>query len=170
MSDFDLRPMQAADLPAILAIQARCYGPALQESADALASRLALEPDTCWVAALPGQAPAAYLFSHAWPQATLPPWNGHLAAAWPATEPLTWFIHDMAVAPAGRGARLAARLYDAARDVAMTAGLRTSHLIAVQSADAYWRRLGYAPVDAARHVEKLASYGEGAVVMGCRLA
>lgn len=177
MPEFALRPMRAADLPAVLAIQAQCYGDALVESADALESRLTLSPATCWVAALvtpsqnghSGPALAAYLFTHAWPEGSLPPWNGRLARDWPETEPLTWFIHDMAVAPIGRGAGLAARLHEAARNVAMTNGLRSSRLIAVQSADAYWRRLGYAPLAAGRHADKLAAYGEGAVLMGCVL-
>lgn len=169
--------MRAADLPAVLAVQAQCYGDALVESADALESRLTLSPATCWVAALsaPSQngqsspALAAYLFTHAWPEASLPPWNGRLARDWPDTEPLTWFIHDMAVAPIGRGTGLATRLHDAARNVAMHDGLRASRLIAVQSADTYWRRLGYAPLAADRHADKLAAYGEGAVLMGCQL-
>ena len=161
--------MRAADLPAVLAIQAQCYGDALVESADALESRLMLSPTTCWVAALAptsqdgqsGPSLAAYLFTHAWPEASLPPWNGRLVRDWPDTEPLTWFIHDMAVSPIGRGAGLASRLHGAARDRAMKDGLRSSRLIAVQAADGYWRRLGYAPLAAGMHAAKLASYGEG---------
>ena len=169
--------MLAADLPAVLAIQAQCYGDALVESADALESRLVLSPATCWVASLAtpsqsgqsGHTLAAYLFTHAWPEASLPPWNGHLVRDWSDTEPLTWFIHDMAVAPIGRGAGLASRLHDAARDMARKDGLRSSRLVAVQSADGYWRRLGYAPLAADMHAAKLAAYGEGAVLMGCPL-
>lgn len=169
--------MRAADLPAVLAIQAQCYGDALVESANALESRLTLSPATCWVAALAtpshhghsSPSLAAYLFTHAWPEASLPPWNGQLVCDWPDTEPLTWFIHDMAVAPIGRGAGLASRLHDAARDVALNDGLRSSRLIAVQAADGYWRRLGYAPLAAGTHAAKLAAYGEAAVLMGCEL-
>jgi len=177
MPEFVLRPMHPADLPAVLAIQAQCYGEALVESAAALQSRLALSPATCWVAAVSSPSQnghsdpllAAYLFTHAWPESSLPPWNGQLVCDWPDTEPLTWFIHDMAVAPIGRGAGLASQLHDAAREVATKAGLRSSRLIAVQSADRYWRRLGYAPLAAGRHAAKLAAYGEGAVLMGCLL-
>jgi len=169
MSAFTVRPMRATDLRAVLAVQAHCYGNALVESAEALASRLTLSPDTCWVAAMPGGTLAGYLFTHAWPEASLPPWNGLLACDWPADAALTWFVHDMAVAPAGRGTGVAAQLYGAARDVAKRAGLRTSRLIAVQSADAYWRRLGYAPIDPHAHARKLATYGDAALLMGCRL-
>ena len=168
MPEFVLRPMIAADLPAVLAVQAQCYGSALLEGADALASRLALSPTTCWVAASDNKL-AAYLFTHVWPAASLPPWNGLLARTWTDDDALTWFVHDMAVAPVGRGAGLAARLYEAARGAAIDIGLTTSRLIAVQSAGAYWRRLGYAPMDVGVHADKLATYGDDALLMGCRI-
>ncbi|WP_455284576.1 GNAT family N-acetyltransferase [Cupriavidus necator] len=173
MSIFTVRPMLAADLPAVLAVQASCYTDVLLESQEALASRLALSPATCWVAPDPRQAGAlaAYLFSHPWLEASLPPLDGVLDDGWRgagAPESLTWFVHDMAVAPAGRGAGLAPRLYAAALAAARSAGLRRSRLIAVQSAAAWWRRLGYAPVaaeTASRHAAKLAGYGANAVLM-----
>ena len=47
MPEIVLRPLAVADMPAVLAVQAQCYGDMLLESSDALASRLALSPDTC---------------------------------------------------------------------------------------------------------------------------
>lgn len=168
MSEIVLRRMLAADLPAVLAVQAQCYAAPLIESADALASRLALSPATCWVAALPEDRLAAYLFTHAWPEATLPTLDGVLARDWPPATLLTWFVHDMAVAPAGRGTGLAARLYAAAEQSARALGLTSSRLIAVQSAATWWRRIGYAPLtahEAAPHAHKLAAYGTDAILM-----
>ncbi|MGO4764617.1 GNAT family N-acetyltransferase [Cupriavidus sp. 2KB_3] len=172
MSEIVLRRMLAADLPAVLAVQAQCYASTLIESADALASRLTLSPETCWVAALPESRLAAYLFTHAWPEATLPPLDGVLARDWPPTTPLTWFVHDMAVAPAGQGAGLAARLYTAAEQSARTLGLTSSRLIAVQSAATWWRRIGYAPLSAMEvvpHRAKLAAYGDDSILMERKL-
>ncbi|WP_422647924.1 GNAT family N-acetyltransferase [Cupriavidus sp. H18C1] len=174
MSEFLLRPMAAADLPDVLAVQAQCYRPELIESADALASRLALAPALCWVAAH-AEAPrrlAAYLLTHPWPRETLPPLDGVLRHGDPGAgeTPLTWFIHDMAVAPAGQGRGLAKRLYEKARHGAMQAGLRCSRLIAVQSAARWWQGLGYAQVALAEEAAtKLSRYGDGAVVMGREL-
>ncbi len=149
--------------------RAQCYASTLIESTDALASRLALSPETCWVAALPESRLAAYLFTHAWPEAPLPPLDGVLARDWPPATPLTWFIHDMAVAPAGQGAGLAARLYAAAEHSARALGLTSSRLIAVQSAAAWWRGIGYAPLTAIRRrtriAQKLAAYGADAILM-----
>lgn len=174
MSDFVLRPMTAEDLPAVLAVQARCYRPELIESAPALASRLALAPALCWVAAH-AEAPrrlAAYLFTHPWPRDRLPPLDGLLRREWDRTAgtspaSLTWFVHDMAVAPAGQGRGLAKRLYWHARQAALATGLRCSRLIAVQGAARWWEGMGYARLAPAKDaVEKLARYGAEAVVMG----
>lgn len=170
--------MVLADLPAVLAVQASCYTEGLLEGQAALASRLALSPSTCWVAHDPAQRGtlAAYLFTHAWPEDSLPPLDGVLDQVWRqnvAAGNLTWFVHDMAVAPAGRGAGLAPRLYAAAQAAARAAGLRRSRLIAVQSAAPWWRRLGYAPVPAqmaAPYAGKLAAYGASAVLMERTLA
>jgi len=178
MTNFTVRPMVLSDLPAVLAVQASCYSGGLLEGESALASRLALSPSTCWVAHEPAQRGtlAAYLFTHAWPEDSLPPLDGVLDDGWrqhAAPDTLTWFVHDMAVAPAGRGAGLAPRLYAVARAAAHAAGLRRSRLIAVQSAAPWWRRLGYAPAPAqtaARHAGKLAAYGASAVLMERTLA
>lgn len=168
MSEIIVRLMQEDDLPAVLAVQAQCYGNGLIETRQALASRLRLSPATCWVAALPEGRLAAYLFTHAWPEATLPALDGVLARDWPPATPLTWFVHDMAVAPAGQGTGLAARLYATAEQSARALGLTSSRLIAVQSAATWWRRIGYAPLtahEAAPHAHKLAAYGAEAILM-----
>ncbi len=162
--------MLAADLPAVLAVQEACYGHDLIEPADALASRLVLSPTTCWVACVADrpQHLAAYLFTHPWPADSLPPLAMPLPGLPDDGRERVWFIHDMAVAPVGRGSGVALRLYDAARAAAARAGLRTSRLIAVQSAASWWERLGYAPVPAAQTqpcVAKLAAYGPEAVLM-----
>ncbi|CAG9171104.1 hypothetical protein LMG23994_02106 [Cupriavidus pinatubonensis] len=168
-----MRRMTAADLPGVLRVQAECYRSDLLEGTEAFASRLALSPATCWVATSCDNraALAAYLFTHPWPQGSLPPLNGLLtpsAHEGTDTATLTWFVHDMAVAPAGRGGGLAMRLYEAALQSALDAGLRHSRLIAVQSAAPWWRRLGYVPVVAearSAYAEKLIDYGPGAEMM-----
>lgn len=171
MSDFLVRRMSAADLPGVLEIQAQCYPGNLLEGIEAFASRLTLSPATCMVAISSGDgALAGYLFTHPWPRRSLPPLDGVLqpsADDGPAAA-MTWFVHDMAVAPAGRGSGLAPRLYEAALQAALEAGLQHSRLIAVQAAADWWRRLGYAPMaaqHAAAHARKLACYGPGALIM-----
>ncbi|WP_115955581.1 GNAT family N-acetyltransferase [Cupriavidus plantarum] len=176
MSEFVIRRMTRTDLAGVVAVQAQCYGDGLIESEAALASRIALSPQTCWIALEAenhdhdGARFLGYLLTHPWTAASLPPWNGQLQRDWPEHAPLVWFIHDMAVAPAGRGMGIAMRLYEAAHASALEQGWETSRLIAVQSAAPWWRRLGYAPIDAQNaYAAKLAAYGDTAVLMEKRL-
>ncbi|WER45720.1 GNAT family N-acetyltransferase [Cupriavidus sp. WKF15] len=177
MSEFLVRRMTTADLPGVLEIQKQCYHSGLLEGAEAFASRLTLSPATCAVAeSIDDRTLAGYLFTHPWPQDSLPPLDGVLkpcVLGGTAAAAITWFVHDMAVAPAGRGSGLALRLYEAALRAALEAGLRHSRLIAVQAAAGWWRRLGYAPMTAHRaatHAGKLACYGPDAVIMECALS
>lgn len=143
MSELVIRPAAARDLPGILAVQQACYGDGFLESGEALASRWARSPAMCLVA-LKGPEVVGYLLSHAWHAWAPPKLHVPLPAA--DTADVLWFVHDMAIAPEGRGQRLGERLYAAARAAAHAQGLRQSRLVAVQGADAFWRRLGYQPV------------------------
>ena len=140
MSELTIRPIIADDLPGILAVQQACYGDGFLESGDALASRWARSPALCLVA-LRGVEVIGYLLSHAWHAWTPPKLHVPLPAADAAD--VLWFVHDMAIAPAGRGQRLGERLYATASAAAQVQGLRQSRLVAVQGADVFWRRLGY---------------------------
>ncbi len=153
--------MLAADLPAVLAVQAQCYAATLIESADALASRLAPVARNL-LGGRPARRPTGRLPVHPSPgrRPRSRSLDGVLARDWPPATLLTWFVHDMAGAPAGRGTGLAARLYAAAEQSARALGLTSSRLIAVQSAATWWRRIGYAPLtahEAAPHAHKLAA-------------
>ena len=48
--DLDVRPLQAADLDAVLRLQSTCYGPDFVEPAEAFASKLRETAvlQTCW--------------------------------------------------------------------------------------------------------------------------
>jgi len=164
MAELTIRPIIADDLPGILAVQQACYGDGFLEPGDALASRWARSPAMCLVA-LHGAKVVGYLLSHAW-HAWAPP-KLHVSLPAADTADVLWFVHDMAIAPAGRGQRLGERLYATACEAAQAQGLRQSRLVAVQGADVFWRRLGYRP--AAIEAEALATlraiYGADAELM-----
>lgn len=164
MSEVTIRPIAAADLPGILAVQQACYGDGFLEPGDALASRWARSPAMCLVAVRSGEV-VGYLLSHAWHAWTPPKLHVPLPVADAAD--VLWFVHDMAIAPAGRGQRLGERLYAMAFASAQAQGLRQSRLVAVQGADVFWRRLGYqcADVDSAALAALRATYGEDAELM-----
>lgn len=112
MSDVTIRPVTDADLPGVLAVQQACYGNALLEPAEALASRWARSPALCLVA-LHGTQVVGYLLSHAWHAWAPPKLHVPLPPAEATHADRVWFVHDMAIAPAGRGQRLGERLHAA---------------------------------------------------------
>ncbi|AXV83727.1 GNAT family N-acetyltransferase [Ralstonia solanacearum] len=166
MSDVTLRPVADADLPGVLAVQQACYGDALLEPPEALASRWARSPALCLVATR-GARVVGYLLSHAWHAWAPPKLHVPLPPDTPTDANRLWFVHDMAIAPDGRGLRLGERLYAMACATARAQGLRRSRLVAVQGADAFWHRLGYRPASAntAQQQALRAVYGNDAQLM-----
>ena len=77
-----------------------------------------------------------------------------------------WFLHDCAVSPAAQGRRGPGAVATGGRPGRL-AGLLRASLVSLQGAVSYWRRHGYAPVDAdaAGLAEKLAGYGPNASYM-----
>lgn len=147
------------DLAAAMAIQVEAYPPFLRESAEAFASRLNLARSYC-LAARQDEVLVAYLLAHGWPSRTPPPIDTVLTAGEP-TDVL--FIHDLAVAPAGRGFAIGSRLIASAFQLAAGEGLHRAELIAVTGAAPYWRNLGFAAATVSpRLARKVAAYGPDA--------
>ena len=135
----DWRPATLADAPAIAAL-ARAELGDYGEAADLYAERIALARDGCWVLA-DGGTVIGHCISHPW-RRFAPPAMHALLGQLPA-DPDCWYLHDVVVAPAGRGTKAVLRLLPilcrtaAAHDIAILA------LIAVSGADAYWARQGF---------------------------
>jgi hypothetical protein len=86
----ELRPMLDADLAAVLAVQAACYPPAMQESADIVLARLRTAPETCLVAcdgegegAGEGDSVCAYVFAYASRLGAVTPMDAAALASYP---------------------------------------------------------------------------------------
>lgn len=158
---FELRPLLPADLPEAFALQAQAYAAHLRDGRAAFESRLTLGPDTCWVARRDGVL-VGYLLSHPWASMTPPPVDTVLEEV-PTSQPTVHYIHDVSIADAARGSGLAVRLVQHALEAARARGLTRSELIAVQGAEGFWRRRGYAPEDLTPELAlKLRSYGPDA--------
>jgi GNAT superfamily N-acetyltransferase len=155
-----LRPMQDADLHAVLAVQAACYPPPMQEPGAVVLGRLRAAPATTLVA-LDDAGVCAYGFAY-------PSRLGRITALHdgfaPAPDADTLYIHDLAVHPRangrGFGRRLAAALFEHARGQ----GLRHGALVAVLDARPFWEGLGFAPA-VAEEGGILASYPGQALYM-----
>ena len=158
-----LRPMTADDLPAVLALQAQGYPPALHDAAPAFLSRMAMAPAMNLVA-WDHAGLSGYLVSHAWISGSPPPVDTVLS---PPHSPQCWYVHDLSVGPQARGTGLAQALIAAGAAAARAAGLGVSELVAVEGAAPFWEKQGWRartlqdPALAA----KVAAYGASAVFM-----
>lgn len=152
-----------SDLAAALVIQSQAYPAFLQESAASFASRLEASQSYCLTAQRQGQ-PIGYLLAHGWPRNAPPELGAPLVEFAP---PEILFIHDLAVAAAGQGLGIGRRLVDHAFDRAVSDGLKSAELVAVEGAASFWQAMGFAELDASPEIAaKLAGYGRRAKWMG----
>lgn len=157
--DVIIRSLLESDLSAALAIQSAVYPSFLVEPAEAFESRLRVSVQFCLAATFDGKL-AAYLLAHGWPRQSPPPIGTVLS---PLAFSEVLFIHDLAVAPHGRGLRLGGKLVKRAFELAARRKLDHAELIAVQGAAAYWRTLGFNEADVSAQLgATLAMYGKDA--------
>ncbi len=163
-----IRPLAASDLPGLLAVQRACYGEGFVESAEVFARRLASPANCSLVLVREGGEVAGYLAAYRSALHKVTPLHGDFE---PVAQADTLYLHDMAVHPAHAGQGLAAALLAPLWQRARAEGLRHSALVAVQGAQGYWERHGYAVLalqDAGQR-ERLLGYGGGAVYMAREL-
>lgn len=160
MSEPELRPLRAADVPAVLALQAQCYEAQFLESARAFEAKLgAAAPfESSWMA-WQGERPLAYLVALPVCERSLPALDAPVVNL--PVVPRLLYLHDLAVAPAGRALGLGRRLVAQIETRARALGLARLGLVAVQDSVPYWRRQGFAEPAALAPAlaEKLASFG-----------
>lgn len=166
-----VRPLALADLPGLLDVQLACYGAGYIESAEVFARRLA-SPANCSLVLLRDGRVAAYLAAYRSQIGKVTPLHGDFAAVDATDGPDTLYLHDMAVHPDHAGQGLASALLAPLWQQAQAEGLRHSALVAVQGAQGYWARHGYAAQQVADAVQqqRLASYGPDAVYMALMLS
>jgi ribosomal protein S18 acetylase RimI-like enzyme len=137
-----LRPMTEDDLHAVLAVQAVCYPPSMQEPRGVLLERLRAAPATT-LAACDAEGVCAYVFAYPSRLARITPLHAGFA---PAHDADTLYVHDLAVHPRAHGQGLGRRL-------------------ALLDASAFWERLGFAGAAPGQGGDALASYPAGALYM-----
>lgn len=158
-----LRRMAVGDIDAVLAIQSEYYSGKLVEPGAVIRNRLAMFPDTAWVAQ-DADGVCAYLAGCRTILGTVIV----LGEDFPQqSAPTSLYLHDMAVsrrvAGRGIGAGLVALAWQQARDD----GLASSSLVAIPSAQTYWLQKGYREMPPAtpQHLASLATYGAQARFM-----
>ena len=155
------RDMSVTDLPAVSALATRIH-PAYPEDDAVFAERLQLYPAGCRV--LEGeQGLVAYVVSHPWRHLEPPALNALLGAL--PTQPSTFYIHDLALAPEVQGTGAGGEIVALLADHASVTGLSSMSLIAVNGSSGFWQRQGFEAVQDPLLDPKLRSYGDDARFM-----
>ncbi|WP_241557368.1 GNAT family N-acetyltransferase [Croceibacterium ferulae] len=157
-----LKALGPQDLPAALEIQAGAYPAFMVEDAPAFLSRITLAASYC-LAAWRGGEMLGYLLAHGWKRQSPPAVGAVLKDGTPGE---VLYLHDLAVAAAGRDLRIGRQLVTRAFAMAAQDGLRSAELIAVEGAADYWRRLGFAERAVADDLKaRIMTYGSQARFM-----
>ena len=160
----DVRSMAAADLPAVLAIQALCYTELTPESRESLHAKLSASQSTCLIASLDGH-PAGYLIALPWEFSNPPALDAQTCRLPPSPDCL--YLHDLAVAPGARGSGAGRALVDRFLTQLKRSGLGRASLVAVQDSAPYWERHGFRVVPPSEPMRAwLSTYGRCAQYMG----
>jgi predicted N-acetyltransferase YhbS len=158
-----LRPMTEQDLDGVLAVQAACYPPAMQEPAAVVLARLRAAPGTALVAGDP-RGICAYVFAYPSKLGRITPLNAGFA---PAADADTLYVHDLAVHPRAHGQGLGRRLAQTLLGAARGLGLAHGALVAVLDARPFWENLGFSETAPGQGAQALSTYPGRAVYM-CR--
>ncbi|MCP1259337.1 GNAT family N-acetyltransferase [Acetobacter lambici] len=161
-ADTTWRLMAPDDLGHVTALAASVH-PDYPEDTDIFAERLRLAPDGCLSLLLDGQF-GGYLISHPWRGLLSPPLNTLLGSLPAPAE--RWYIHDLVVAPQGRGRGYAQMAIDRAEQAARMAGLGILTLTSTRHALQFWARQGFTPeAISAEEQAILASYDPQACLL-----
>jgi GNAT superfamily N-acetyltransferase len=151
-----IRALDAADWPAVCAIEAATYAP-LGLSEDPLVLRSRAGAGTSFVLTA-GPALAGYLLALPYPYGEFP----DLAAASGPARSADLHLHDMAIAAGHRGTGLGRRLVEHLLSVARARSYARVSLVAVGGSGAFWTRHGFHPRP---EVPAPAGYGPGATYL-----
>ncbi len=154
------RPMQPQDLPRVNAIADRVHQ-AFPEGPHVVCERLTLFPQGCRVADS-ASGVIGYAVAHPW--GLLPPLLDSSLVALPEQSECL-YLHDIALLPETRGARLGEALVRYLQDLAREIAAPRLALTAVYDTPRYWSRFGFTPYYTPAISEKLASYSETATFM-----
>ncbi|MBF9232039.1 GNAT family N-acetyltransferase [Microvirga alba] len=132
------------------------------EDMEVLAERQRIYPDGCYVLS-ERNALIGYALTHPWRYGEPPPLNSRLGVMPnPAT---TYYVHDVALLPEGRGKGYAVQAGELLARHARAAGFSNMSLVAVNKSQEFWERLGFRVTRVPGLDAKLLSYGTDAVMM-----
>ena len=143
--------MSPGDVPAVLYIQSQCYPPEMVEPDAVVSRRLAIAPETAWVAEN-GSGVCAYLVGYRSQVGTITALGGDFS---PVAAGDSLYLHDLAVAAVAAGSGAGRALVEHACAQAKAAGMAFSALVSVQASCVFWQKRGYTIVEALSAVQRL---------------
>ncbi|MFR9798785.1 GNAT family N-acetyltransferase [Streptomyces sp. MS06] len=154
-----VRHLAEEDWPSVTALEARAYaGSGLSEGPDALRSRAAASPETCFVLDRDRQV-AGYLLALPYPPSRYPDPERPEERGFRSRN---LHLHDVVVAERHRGQGLAGRLLARLTRTAAARGYERISLVAVGRSAAFWSARGFS---AHPEVEVCPGYGDHAQYM-----
>jgi len=155
------RPMTSRDLDAVQTVADRVHRDHPEER-EVFVERLRLYGQGCHVLAEDGEV-LGYALTHPWRFAEPPPLNSRLGDI--PRDAATYYVHDLALLPEGRGRGHAGVIARMLADHARAQGFGTLSLVAVNGSQTFWKRLGFREEAVPGLETKLLSYGSDAAFM-----
>ncbi|MEI7033353.1 GNAT family N-acetyltransferase [Streptomyces pratensis] len=138
--DVLVRPVADRDWDAIVEMESAAYtGLGLSEGREALRSRAAASPETCFVLEAGGQA-AGYVLALPYPADRYPDLRHSETAAFASPN---LHLHDLVVSLPYRGEGMARRLLDHVAGTAHSLGYEQLSLVAVGDSERFWSSQGF---------------------------
>lgn len=134
-----IRLMQPDDLIAVSAIQTDAYAGHFLESAEVIAQRFNLSPNTSWVAEREGRI-CAYLVGYWSIMGKISPLNAPFTFVEAAN---CLYLHDLALFKSAQGFGLAKGLINTATEYAQKNAAHAMVLMSVQNSVEFWRKSGF---------------------------
>lgn len=146
----------------IVKIQQESYTEIAPEDVKVLKSKWYSSPQTCAVYSDSQGKVLAYLLAHPWASDVPPKLNEQILV----TDSTTLFIHDLALAPEGRGKNIGKELVQNLIDNAKTQNYVKIFLVAVQNSAGFWAKFGFLNMASE---DICSSYGENSQLMALEL-
>lgn len=159
------RPMTVEDLDYVKELADRIHLDH-PEDRDVFAERQRIYPQGCHVLVDEGRI-SGYALTHPWRFGEPPPLNSRLGEI--PQDATTYYIHDVALLPTGRGKGYAGEAARLLTDHARKAGFTNVSLVAVNNSTAFWQKQGFRITASPGLEAKLLSYGPDAALMICDL-
>ena len=159
-----LTQLRSEHMADVLRIQDDCYTEIEPESLESLQAKILASPETCLLAET-SEGKLGYLIAVPVVYPHLPALNAPTFEVSASAD--TIYIHDLAVASAGRGRGIAKALLSASINAAKRSGLSRACLVAIQNSQKFWQQFGFetVPEPTDELMLKLESYGADAQLM-----